>query len=235
MKNLLYLSLGLLVSPFVFSQLVTVSSGSTVHIASGTSVTLGGLEIEPANTYVVTGANAVSRTSTPMTSGENSSINRVFTTSATLSGFVGTLTFHYLDGELNDITESELVLELQADDDTWTSYEGTVDELNNTISYTFSEAVSFKAVTASAAGATLTIQEIASEPSSIVVYPNPTANRIYIQTQQSIHAELYDVMGRKVRSTNQNEIDVSSLTNGTYILNVTTKDNSATSFMIIKQ
>lgn len=235
MKNLLYLFFGLFVSPFVFSQIVTISSGSTLHIASGTSVTLGGLEIEPANTYAVTGANAVLRTSTPITSGENSSVNRVFTTSATLSGFVGTLTFHYLDGELNDITESELVLELQADDDTWTSYDGTVDELNNTVSYTFSEAISFKAVTASAAGATLTIQEIASKPSSIMVYPNPTANRIYIQAQQSIHAELYDVMGRKVRSTDQNEINVSNLTNGTYILKVTTKDNITTSFMIMKQ
>ena len=29
------------------------------------------------------------------------------------------------------------VLEIQADDDSWTTYDGTVDEVNNTVSYTF--------------------------------------------------------------------------------------------------
>ena len=37
---------------------------------------------------------------------------------------------------------------------------GTVDQANNTVSYTFTEAVSFKAVTASASGATLTVEDV---------------------------------------------------------------------------
>ena len=60
----------------------------------------------------------------------------------------------------NGITENELVLELQADDDSWTAYSGTVDEANNTVSYTFNDPVSFKAVTASSANAALTIEDI---------------------------------------------------------------------------
>ena len=78
--------------------------------------------------------------------------------------------FSYLDGELNGISESELVLELQSDDDSWTSYNATVTD--NTVSFTFDDTVSFKAVTASAAGATLTIEEINPTDSSIFVYPN---------------------------------------------------------------
>ena len=139
------------------------------------------MEIAPADTYVINGANDVSRSATAVTLGSNTSVSRVYSSAALLSGFTGTLTFSYLEGELNGIAEVDLVLELQASDDSWTSYPGTVDEANNTVSYTFNDAVSFKAVTASAAGATLTIEGINPAGSSIFVYPNPTSNRIYIQ------------------------------------------------------
>ena len=169
------------ISPLLFSQILTVSSGSSVSIASGSSITLDGLEIAPADTYVISGDNSVSRSAKAITSNGNSSVSRVYTSSALLSGFTGTLTFSYLDGELNVIDESELVLELQADDGSWTSYPATLDTTANTVSYSFNDAVSFKAVTASAAGATLTIEDINPSDSSIFIYPNPTADRIYIQ------------------------------------------------------
>ena len=140
--------------------------------------------------------------------------------------------FSYLDGELNGISESELVLELQSDNDSWTSYNATV--ADNTVSFTFDDPVSFKAVTASAAGATLTVEEINPTDSSIFVYPNPTANRIYIQADTNLKAELFDLMGRKVRSTNQSQIDMSTLSRGNYILQVKTQ-NKTQSFKIIKQ
>ena len=170
-----------------------------------------------------------------MTSGANSSVSRVYNTSALISAFTGTLVFSYLDGELNGISEGELVLELQADDDSWTSYTGSVDETNNKVSYNFNDAVSFKAVTASAAGATLTIEDINLAESNIFVYPNPTANRIYIQADNISKAELFDLMGRKVKATNQNQIDLSNISNGSFILKVTTENNKTQSFKIIKQ
>ncbi|MEC7453898.1 MAG: hypothetical protein VX933_00835, partial [Bacteroidota bacterium] len=119
-----------------------------MSINSGSSITIDGLEIAPADTYTINGANDVSRSATAASVDTNSSVSRVYSTSALLSGFTGTLTFSYLEGELNDIVEGDLVLELQADDDSWTTYGGTVDEVNNTVSYTFNDPVSFKAVTA---------------------------------------------------------------------------------------
>jgi len=233
MKKCLLLFFGLFICPILFSQILTVNAGSSVSIASGSSVTLDGLEIAPADTYVISGANDVSRSATAAPAGSNSSVSRVYSSSALLTGFTGTLTFSYLDGELNNITESDLVLELQADDDSWTSYTGTVDEANNTVSYTFTDPVSFKAVTASAAGATLTIEDLSPTASSIYVYPNPTANRIYIQADNIKKAELFDLMSRKVRSTNQPQIDISRLSRGNYILQVKTQNNTQ-SFKIIK-
>ena len=235
MKKRILTLLGLFVSPFIFSQILTVNSGSSVSIASGSSVTLGGLEIAPDDTYVISGDNAISRASTPISSGSNSSVSRVYSSTALLSGFTGTLTFSYLEGELNGIAEGDLVLELQGDDDSWTSYVGTRDEANNTVSYTFNEAVSFKAVTASAAGATLTVEDLSPTASSIYVYPNPTANRVYIQAENITKAALFDLMGRKVIETNQNQIDLGNLNNGSFILQVTTETNSTQSFKIIKQ
>ena len=233
-KRLLFL-FGLFVPPFLFSQILTVSSGSSVSIASGSSVTLDGLEIAPAVTYIISGANNVSRSATAATAGTNSSVSRVYSSSALLSDFTGTLSFSYLEGELNNIAEGDLVLELQASDGTWTSYSGTRDETNNTVSYTFTDPVSFKAVTASAAGATLTIEDLSPAPSSINVYPNPTANRIYIQAENVKKAALFDLMGRKVIETNQNQIDLGNLNNGSYILEVTTDNSKSQSFKIIKQ
>ena len=135
MKTRVLSLVGLLVCPFLFSQILTVSAGSSVSISSGSSITLDGLEIAPSDTYVISGANYVSRSATAATAGSNSSVSRVYSSSALLSGFTGTLTFSYLEGELNGITENELVMELQSDDDSWISYTGTVDEVNNTVSF----------------------------------------------------------------------------------------------------
>ena len=227
--------IGLFVSPFLFSQILTVNTGSSVSIASGSSITLGGLEIAPDDTYVINGANDVSRTATAVTAGDNSSVSRVYNTTALLTDFTGSLTFSYLDGELNNITESDLVLELQADDDSWTSYEGTVNEIDNTISYSFNAPVSFKSVTASSSNGTLTIEDIEQKPNQIFVYPNPTIDRIYIQGENILQTELFDLRGRKVKTTNQKQIDISEMGIGTFILKVTTETNNTKSFKIIKQ
>lgn len=233
--KLLFSLWGLLICPFVFSQILTVSSGSSVSISSGSSINLDGLEIAPANTYFISGPNDVSRSITAATAGGNNSILRVYSTSALLPGFTGTLTFSYLDGELNGIAEGDLVMELQADDDSWTTYVGAVDQASNTVSYTFTEAVSFKAVTASASGATLTVEDILQPQSGISVYPNPTANRIYIQGQNVLQAELFDLRGRKVKATTQNQLDLSDTGSGSFILKVTTDNNKTKSFKIIKK
>lgn len=229
------LGFGLFFPPLLFSQILTVNTGASVSVASGSSINLDGLEIAPADTYVISGANDVSRSITAVTAGGNNSVLRVYSTSALLSGFTGTLTFSYLDGELNGIAEGDLVMELQAEDDSWSTYVGTVDQANNTVSYTFTEAVSFKAVTASASGATLTVEDVLQPKSGISVYPNPTANRIYIQGENVLQAELFDLRGRKVKTTTQNQLDLSDIGSGSFILKVTSDNNNTKSFKIIKE
>ena len=71
--------------------------------------------------------------------------------------------------------------------------------------------------------------------SRISVYPNPTANRVYIQGENILQAELFDLRGRKVKATNQKQIDLSDITSGSFILKVTTDNNKTKSFKIIKR
>ena len=235
MKNYLLLFFGFFATPFLFSQILTINSGLSISIASGSSITLGGLEIAPNDNYVISGDNTVSRSASAITAGDNSSVSRMYITTALLSGFTGTLTFSYLDGELNGIAEGDLVLELQSDDDSWTSYTGTVDETNNSVSYTFNESVSFKSVTASSSNGTLTIEDVEQIPNQIFVYPNPTTDRIYIQGENILQTELFDIRGRRVKTTNQKQIDISEMGIGTFILKVTTETNNTKSFKIIKK
>ena len=79
----------------------------------------------------------------------------------------------------------------------------------------------------------LSVEDIDTS-NSITAYPNPTADRIYIKSTEKTTSELYNLMGRKVRSTNQNQMDLSTLGNGGYILNVITT-NKTQSFKILKQ
>ena len=73
---------GIFLCPFLFSQILTVNSTSSVSISSGSSITLDGLEIAPDDPYVISGANDVSRSSTAATAGTNSSVSRVYSSFA---------------------------------------------------------------------------------------------------------------------------------------------------------
>tara|TARA_B110000037_G_scaffold184571_1_gene213502 strand:+ start:311 stop:619 length:309 start_codon:yes stop_codon:yes gene_type:complete len=90
-----------------------------------------------------------------------------------------------------------------------------------------------EAITAASSNATLTA--VHAGLSSILVYPNPTADRIYIKTEKTFNAELFDLTGRKIQQTKQKQLDMSSLSSGAYILNVTTENNKIQSFKILKK
>ncbi len=60
--------------------------------------------------------------------------------------------------------------------------------------------------------------ELGIKNDELEVYPNPAYNKLYIQTSIKGKRELYNSLGQLVISTNENEINVSSLSNGFYYL-----------------
>jgi hypothetical protein len=84
---------------------------------------------------------------------------------------------------------------------------------------------------------TLSIEEIRGELDvRISVYPNPTSNRIFIQSNTEVKSSLYNISGKKLGVYNANEIDMSTFSNGIYIIDVKSVDLSNNkTFRIIKQ
>lgn len=219
----------------IFSQILTINNNASISLDPGSSIYIDGLTIAPSQTYVIGEVAGVARSQNPVTSAGNTSVDRVFSSSGLISSFSGTVSFSYLEGELNGIDEDKLVLEVQGDDDSWTSYAGTVDMPNNTISFTFLDPVSFKSITASDSGATLTVEGTSGNLRALSVYPNPTAEHIYIHTNKEFHADLFNNQGKKIISTQQSKIDIREFKNGVYMLRITTHNNQPTTFKIIKK
>ena len=232
--NKLYI-LFLFTSTFVFSQSLTVGTNGNVIIADGATVEVSNLALTPSANYTISGANDLTQSSTAVTSNGNSSISQVHSTTTTLENYLGAVTLKYDDADLNGITDADLVLELQSSDGSWTSYTPTsMDNDNNTISYDFTSAVSFKSITASSSSATLTISDD-DLLDNIRVFPNPTMDYINIMSPNKYSAEIFNATGQKLISTNKNKIDIRFISNGNYFLKIKDDNNNIKTFTIIKK
>ena len=223
----------LCVPSMVVSQILTVIDGASIAIENTASISLDGLTIAPSDTYVITGANTVSVTNNPVVVEGNTSVDRVYDASTALSGFTGTITFAYDDDELNDIPEDDLVLETLSAEGVWTNHSAIADETNNTLSYAFTD-LEFTKITASSANASLTIVEIATND-FVKVYPNPTTDKLIIVSKNLQKSTLYNVSGQKVLESDRNELNVSQLPIGVYLLHTTNNQNQLSTFKIIKK
>ena len=120
----------LLASSFCFSQSLTISQDSSININPNSSVSVDGLELAPSKAYTIFSPNSITRSAATVGVGSNSSISRVYELSNGLSDYLGTLTFSYLDEELNSISEADLALEVLGSNSVWTSVSP------DTVSYT---------------------------------------------------------------------------------------------------
>jgi hypothetical protein len=220
---------------FILSQSLTIGASGNVIIADGATVEVANFALTPSANYTISGANDLSQSSTAVTSNGNSSISQVHSLTTTLENYLGVVTLKYDDADLNGITEADLVLELQSSDGSWTSYTPTsMDTDNNTISYDFTSAVSFKAITASSSSATLTITDD-DLLDNIRVFPNPTMDYINIMSPDTYNAEIFNATGQKLISTNKNKIDIRFISNGNYFLKIKADNNNIKTFTIIKK
>lgn len=69
----------------------------------------------------------------------------------------------------------------------------------------------------------------------IYIYPNPTADKIYISSSGFLTAEMFNVVGQKILTTTNVNIDMSDLISGTYALRITSINKKSKTFKIIKK
>lgn len=224
----------LLITSFCFSQTLSIESGSSISIDANSSVTINGLELAPSATYTIDGPSAFDRTSTPIVVGDNSSINRVYTMTEVLSDYLGVVSFGYEESELNGISESDLVLEVQDANGVWNNVIPTINETNNTLTYDFTELISFTTVTASSVNATLSVNPIDIND-FVKVYPNPATDYLFIKSNLNYQSTLYNVAGQRVMQSNAKTLNVVDLPSGVYLLQLKSENNSISTFKIIKK
>jgi len=233
LKKLLLLS-ALLISSLGFSQTLTVANSSSITINANSSVSVDGFELAPSATYTVSGPNAFDRTSTPIVIGDNSSINRVYTMTEVLSDYLGVVSFSYEESELNGVSESDLVLEVQDGNGVWNNVIPTINETNNTLTYDFTELISFNTVTASSVNATLSVDPVEIND-FVKVYPNPTTDYLFIKSNLNYQSTLYNVAGQRVLESSSKQLSVIDLPTGAYLLQLKSENNGISTFKIIKK
>ena len=233
MKKLLLIS-ALIIFSFGFSQTLTVVDGSSIIIDANSSVTIDGIQLAPSTTYTIAGPNVFDRTSTPIVVGDNSSINRVYTMTEVLSDYLGVVSFSYEESELNGVSESYLVLEVQDGNGVWNNVIPTINETNNTLTYDFTELISFTTVTASSVNATLSVEPIEIND-FVKVYPNPITDYLFIKSNLNYQSTLYNVAGQRVMQSNAKTLNVVDLPSGVYLLQLKSDNNSTSTFKIIKK
>ncbi len=76
---------------------------------------------------------------------------------------------------------------------------------------------------------------VSAEKAKVLVYPNPVVDVIHIDDKNLKSVILYSMDGKKLLETKNNEMTVSQLPKGVYILRIVTADNSIVSKKIIKK
>ncbi len=80
--------------------------------------------------------------------------------------------------------------------------------------------------------------EMKKEPEATIeisIYPNPTQGQVYVKTAlENIHVNIFDMLGKKIISTQERELDISNLERGFYIFNVISENGLLHSEKIIK-
>ena len=221
----------LIFSLLSYGQIISLGPESLLFIESNSSVSFDGLELAPNSSHLISGPNTIDRSSVPLVVGDNASISRVYEISNTITSYQGVVTFLYKDNELNDIQESNLMLEFLTSDGIWTNVVPIIDDINNTLTYNLTE---FSAITASDASATLTVIPL-QQDQNIGVYPNPTSGLLHIVSSEPQHASLFSITGQKILETNTTELHLDNLPSGVYLLNLQNSKKQISTFKILRE
>lgn len=226
------------VIPFLFAgfssyaQDLSIVSGTTLKVLTGTNFYVNGLGLTPTNNpLALAGPMDISKSATPV--GE--SIDRVYTFSSPITSFEGSMTYFYDEDELTatSAAENELVFRLKKGT-TWTGDLIPFRDIDNDfLSINFGTPTSFSSVTASKPGITLSINKF--NELAIEVYPNPTISTVTIKTELATETLIYSNLGQQLLKTNTKNIDISQFKSGTYLMIVKDTDsNNVNSYQLIK-
>ena len=212
------------------AQVVNVAEGNNINIANGATLDIDGLELTPNADYSIVGENSVSKESEVISINGNESMSKSYNAGVSLEGFTGSVTYNYSDEEMNGVTHTASLYVMNSNSE-WIQYEDE-DSEDYTITYSFTDPLEMKAVTA---GVQAGLSTVETQIPEIRIYPNPTFSIVNIDYSENLEITLYNILGQQILKTNSKTINISKLEKGTYFLITEDENNSITNFKLIKR
>lgn len=83
---------------------------------------------------------------------------------------------------------------------------------------------------------TLATSESSKMKNQISIYPNPAKDVFFVKSETPIaNIELYDFLGKKLKESTSNEMNISSLPRGNYLVKITDKEGNTQTKSLIKE
>ena len=209
---------------------VNIADGNNIIIANGATLDIAGLELTPNADYTIVGENYVDIESEVITINGNESMSKSYTTGVSLEGYTGTILYNYSDEDMNGVSHTASLYVLNSADE-WIQFEDE-DSEDNTITYTFTDPLEIKEVTA---GVQAGLSTIETQVPGIRIYPNPSSSTVNIDYSEDLEITLFNILGQQILKTNSKTINISNLEKGTYFLITEDENKSITNFKLIKK
>ena len=212
------------------TTLLTVGSSGALTINSGGTLNVSGLELSPSSDYTIN-ETQVSKELTAVSLNETPAMEKVYSLDADIENFLGTISYSYVDSEMNGLSHDASMYVYDTTSSEWTEYLDT-DSADYTVTSVFDPPIQINQVTVGAPNS-LAVEDIIAM--GIRIYPNPSSSVINIDYHEDLQLTLFNVLGQQVMSSNSKSINISNLDQGTYILRAKDSNNTINNFKIIKR
>ena len=212
------------------TTLLTVGSSGALTINSGGTLNVSGLELSPSSEYTIN-ETQVSKELTAVSLNGTPAMEKVYSLDADIENFLGTISYNYVDSEMNGLTHDASMYIFDTTSSEWSEYLDT-NPAENIVTSTFDSPVQINQVTVGALNSLSVEDAIAM---GIRIYPNPSSSVINIDYHEDLQVTLFNVLGQQVMSSNSKSINISNLDQGTYILRAKDSNNTINNFKIIKR
>ena len=212
------------------TTLLTVGSSGALTINSGGTLNVSGLELSPSSDYTIN-ETQVSKELTAVSLNGTPAMEKVYSLDADIENFLGTISYNYVDSEMNGLSHDASMYVYDTTSSEWTEYLDT-DSADYSVTSTFDSPIQINQVTVGAPNS-LAVEDIIAM--GIRIYPNPSSSVINIDYYEDLQLTLFNVLGQQVMSSNSKSINISNLDQGTYILRAKDSNNTINNFKIIKR